>query len=421
MLWGTALALAVACVTKSSDDDDTGSADGADGAADGADGTDVVDADGDGSPADEDCDDDDASVFPGADEVCDDGADNDCDASIDCNDDGCGGDTACQPLATAVSPDMAVYSVAEALQITGAGFEFSTAGTPTVTVGGVACAGLTVVDGSTLTCTLTAVASGRQDVVVTTDNGSVTLPAGVAVYAPLYAASGRGGVAGNLYELDPTTNAVVEKAALTEGFTSLAFAPDGTLYGLQSTEYGADGQSSGLYTIDPFSGASTRIGDLVEIEGEDHDAMPDATFVGSNLVAWSEADDAPTVVDLGTGAVTSFPDPGIGSSGTGLAADAGGTTHLIANLAGGNIFLINATTGEVTDSGVTLDSSSLTDFEGASGGLSFFGGVLYPLDCSEGSPEIDCKLLTVDTATGVLTDTSMRFDGGVDSLASIRP
>ena len=45
-----------------------------------------VDADGDGSPSSADCDDGDAAVFPGADEVCD-GKDNDCDDLIDDDDD----------------------------------------------------------------------------------------------------------------------------------------------------------------------------------------------------------------------------------------------------------------------------------------------------------------------------------------------
>lgn len=42
----------------------------------------VVDEDGDGVPAEEDCDDADATVFPGADEVCD-GRDNDCDGQAE--------------------------------------------------------------------------------------------------------------------------------------------------------------------------------------------------------------------------------------------------------------------------------------------------------------------------------------------------
>jgi uncharacterized protein (TIGR03382 family) len=51
-----------------------------------------VDADGDGYSEEEDCDDGDASASPGADEVCDDGIDNDCDDEIDEDCEG-GGDT----------------------------------------------------------------------------------------------------------------------------------------------------------------------------------------------------------------------------------------------------------------------------------------------------------------------------------------
>jgi V8-like Glu-specific endopeptidase len=49
-----------------------------------------IDADGDGVCASEDCDDNDASVYPGAPEICDDGKDNNCNGLID------GEDPACQ-------------------------------------------------------------------------------------------------------------------------------------------------------------------------------------------------------------------------------------------------------------------------------------------------------------------------------------
>ena len=55
---------------------------GKDGSTDDTSATSPIDADGDGSPADEDCDDNDNLAYPGADEVCD-GADNDCDGEAD--------------------------------------------------------------------------------------------------------------------------------------------------------------------------------------------------------------------------------------------------------------------------------------------------------------------------------------------------
>ena len=53
------------------------------------------DGDGDGSPVEQDCNDADALVFPGATEACADGIDNDCDALLDCEDVDCAGAVNC--------------------------------------------------------------------------------------------------------------------------------------------------------------------------------------------------------------------------------------------------------------------------------------------------------------------------------------
>lgn len=75
-----AAGLLVACPTG---DDDDSASDDDDSVTDDDDSTDAPDADGDGSPTSEDCDDDDPLNFPGNVESCFDGQDNDCDGIID--------------------------------------------------------------------------------------------------------------------------------------------------------------------------------------------------------------------------------------------------------------------------------------------------------------------------------------------------
>jgi hypothetical protein len=88
----------VACPAYRGDDDDSEGGDDDDSGTGDDDDSQPSDVDGDGVTVDEgDCDDGDATVYPGADEVCDDSVDNDCDTLLDCDDPDCEIDSACWP------------------------------------------------------------------------------------------------------------------------------------------------------------------------------------------------------------------------------------------------------------------------------------------------------------------------------------
>ena len=361
-----------------------------------------------------DCDDSSKAVNPEATEDCSDKLDNDCDAVFDCDDDGCTGDTACAPTITGISPEWAVFGVDTDVTVTGSGFSWLTVGAVEVNVGTEACAKLTVVSDTELTCTASALSAGKVDVEISTDNGTAALKQGYSWFAPIYAADGRD-VVGSLYTVDPRDGTVAEVGALKQGYTSLAFSPDNTLYGLSTLSSG----TPSLYTIDPFTGAETLIAKL-NSKTISYFAMPDASFVGSTLVAWTEDGDDPTTVDLKTGEVTVLG-AGTSSYGTSLATDSKGIVWLIPQGAYGGIYTIDPKSGALTDTKVTPDDTKLTYNMDNWGGMTFFDGMLYQINAGYSGSKKSSYLVSVDPTTGLLSEIGVMMSSGVDAVASPMP
>ena len=402
-----------------------------------------TDADGDGhglvdspatmaclAPADHadvagDCDDGDPAIHPGQLETCDDGFDNTCNAAIDCDDTDCTADAACVPLVDTIAPASGFYGASTAVTLTGSGFGYVTAGTPTVTFGGASATDIVVVDDVTVTCTAPpATAAGTVDVELVNSNGTATLTDGFEYTSCVYVADGAEATSGSLWCVDVDAGSVTEVGAIGYGVTAMAFAPDGTLYAISSTGFDTPSE---LLTIDTATGVGTSIGpifDAVAGSGGAGFAFPDMTFVGSTLVAWTESftdasevrwGDDPVTIDTATGGVTQLTDnPGTGTSNTAMAANASGDVLLMAYGLYGNLYSIDTATGAATST-VTIDDSAAA--HGRSGGATYHNGQLYSLDCDTGTA---CSIGTVDTATGVYTNLGITISttGMLDAIAS---
>jgi hypothetical protein len=112
-----------------------------------------------------------STIFPNVTDLWVDGAGTNALAIVD--DMLCGVTTAPVPLVDAVRPNRARFD-AGPTSVTVTGAYFMSAGSPAVTVGGVAATNVVVVDDTTLTCTIPQGDPGAKDVDVTTANGTTT-------------------------------------------------------------------------------------------------------------------------------------------------------------------------------------------------------------------------------------------------------
>ena len=380
----------------------------------------------------DDCDDATDTTSPSAPEVCDDGVDNDCSIIIDCDDTACGGDGACAPDITALSRSRAPVNVPVPVIITGDGFEWDTAGAPTVSVGGVAATDVTVLDHTTLTATFPAAATaGVVDVSVTTDNDEAVLSGAFSYHSCIYAATGRAASRGSLYCIDSDDFSTFELGRITTpdgpvAITGMAVSPDGTIYATEPNE----SSQSRLFTLNPATGAATVVGALIDgdDDSEVHGSVFDLTFVGSNLVGWSH--EYINVVDISSELVEINPATGqaryITASGAtpsgysgGLASDGAGTMYLVNSGLDGTLWSLTTTSATATNLG-DLDDADLAN-AGASG-LTFHEGTLFALDCDYGSSGA-CNLATISPTTlRVLSTTrGVSLPTGLSAIASPTP
>ena len=265
------------------------------------------------SAIDGDCDDTDLTAYPGADEVCDDGVDNDCDTSGDCDDDDCSADTACRILVAAdgktgepgnlyrIDPATGTATTVGSVGFAITGLAFAPDGrlfgSEATQSGNRGTARLIEIDldtgeGSVVgelfdgainhnsTADLTFVGSrllgwtesGDDPIEIDVTDGSVTVignsgissaGSGLATDATGQVWFAPGRVNGSLYTLDPTTGVGTEVVGLSGGtydnINSMSFL-NGTLYAVETQDTGSTASAQHLVTIDTTTGVLTPVG-----------------------------------------------------------------------------------------------------------------------------------------------------------------
>lgn len=222
----------------------------------------------------------------------------------------------------------------------------------------------------------------------------------------LFATSGAGRSASTLFELDPTTGAIISTIGAT-GFTevvSLAFDPiTGVLYGISNA-------SNALITIDTATGAGTLVARLTGPMAGKH--APDMGFASDGtLYTWSEAfPDRLNAIDVSTGVSTEIGPNPLGTFQFGLDVDSTDTVYI--KNGDGMIYTVDKTTGATTfvvdiDPGYQFDNALAFD---SNDNLFTIDRVGFPGSSAVGD------LYAIDLTTGATT-----FIGstGVTSLAGI--
>lgn len=234
----------------------------------------------------------------------------------------------------------------------------------------------------------------------------LALSAGVVSAQTLYGALATTATTSNLYTINPANGAqVLNIGPIGYAVTGLAVHPaTGVLYG--STSNNSTACPGCLITINKATGAGTVVGSF----GFTGQTMADLTFTSDGtLYGWLEASaDDLFSINLATGAATVVGDSGLSTFGSGLAADAANVIYYSGDGNDGPLRTVNRTTGAVTT--VATLSGGTSPAGSPVAALAFNAGVLYGvvIDFSLGTRPT--RLVTINTATGVITDLGPSID-----------
>lgn len=215
----------------------------------------------------------------------------------------------------------------------------------------------------------------------------------------LYAGDGSGqNPNAHLFLLNPDDGSVVQDIGPTVALTGLAFDPlSGVLYGVTGGRTTSPPQAS-LYTIDPFTGAATLVGP--EVNGlpiADITFTSDGTFFG-----WGEGSDDLYTINKSSGVATKVGEANFSTSGSGIAADANDLLYFGGDGPGGDLTIVDRSTGQVSPvahfSGAPLDTALLNAFAFDA------NGTLFASNGGDSTPGGVSYLVTVNKTTAAITD-----------------
>jgi len=248
----------------------------------------------------------------------------------------------------------------------------------------------------------------------------------VSAQQKLYAASVRSApsargdvpIAGNLYSVNLATSTSTLVGAIRLpggrpiGVTGLAAHPkSGVLYGITSEQSPNNPRS--LVTIDPASGVATMVGEL-GMAGSDI-----AFDLKGTLFMWLPATSQLGIVDPSSAAVSPLGRPGPAGSPAGIAIDPQGMVFVTAKGAGGTLDNVDLASGALQIGPALTGAPFSTQINSMSFSPS---GLLLAVNSNGGSPA-ETRLVTINTATGVVTtigslpdDTdALAFTGGLSA------